>query len=91
MRTKKEISAAIDEFFDLVSYERKLVLFLEIQDGTEEMPGKETYDKIIKHRERVRKQRNYTGVKDDFEWGMINGKLSALRWIMGYDWDFLDT
>jgi hypothetical protein len=27
----------------------------------------------------------------DFEWGMINGKLSALRWVMGSDWDFLDT
>jgi PIN domain len=27
----------------------------------------------------------------DFEWGMINGKLSALNWIMGEDWDMLDT
>jgi hypothetical protein len=27
----------------------------------------------------------------DFEWGMINGKLSALRWVMGEDWDELYT
>jgi len=27
---------------------------------------------------------------DDFEWGMINGKLSALRWVTGDDWDNLD-
>lgn len=26
-----------------------------------------------------------------FEWGMLNGKLSALRWCLGEDWDMLDT
>ncbi|HAK1662080.1 TPA: DUF4935 domain-containing protein [Klebsiella pneumoniae subsp. pneumoniae] len=27
----------------------------------------------------------------DFEWGMINGKLSAIRWMLGEEWDMLDT
>jgi hypothetical protein len=31
------------------------------------------------------------GPWDDFDWGMINGKLSALRWMTGDDWDMLDT
>lgn len=31
------------------------------------------------------------GPWSNFEWGMINGKLSALRWVLGDDWDMLDT
>ena len=35
--------------------------------------------------------RDFLGPWDDFKWGMINGKLSAIRWVLGDEWDMLDT
>lgn len=35
--------------------------------------------------------KNNVGPWTDFEWGMINGKLSAIRWMLGEEWDMLDT
>jgi hypothetical protein len=31
------------------------------------------------------------GPYSKFDSGMINGKLSALRWVLGDEWDMLDT
>ena len=31
------------------------------------------------------------GPWSEFEWGMLTGKLSTIRWVMGDDWDNLDT
>ncbi|PHR19446.1 MAG: hypothetical protein COA41_07130 [Sphingopyxis sp.] len=31
------------------------------------------------------------GPWSDFEWGMLSGKLSTIRWMLGDEWDMLDT
>lgn len=28
---------------------------------------------------------------NEFEWGIMNGKLSALRWMLGANWDMLEV
>jgi hypothetical protein len=35
--------------------------------------------------------RDAVGPWDDWGWGFVHGKLSALRWVLGSEWDFLDT
>ena len=35
--------------------------------------------------------RHNLGPYTDFEWGMLTGKMVALRWVMGCQWDDLDT
>jgi hypothetical protein len=87
-RNWEEIHEAEEEFFDRVWYDRSL--YHEQEEGTdvEEL-------RRIAGPARARIEAKY-GVEnlspyDKFEWGMINGKLSALRWVTGSEWDFLDT
>ncbi|RYG97262.1 MAG: hypothetical protein EON58_10175, partial [Alphaproteobacteria bacterium] len=54
---------------------------------------RETLESALAAGEHTRKEVGLEnlGPWDDFEWGMLNGKLSALRWVIGSEWDFLDT
>jgi hypothetical protein len=91
LRSESEIIAAEQEFFDRVWYERHLVGRMKHESGESPMTP-EIYRMALAAAERVKDER--PGIRpcnDDFEWGMWNGKLSALRWVLGDDWDFLDT
>jgi hypothetical protein len=95
IRSVKQILAAQEEFFDRIWYDRSLV-----GEQADKRNGVKRPKDIIKGMMAARKrvETKYGGkkallnyYKDDFEWGMMNGKLSALRWVLGDDWDFLDT
>jgi hypothetical protein len=61
--------------------------------GARETVQRDVWEGALKSARRVecRYGKKNLGPWDHFEWGMINGKLSALRWVLGDDWDMLDT
>lgn len=92
MRSQSEIVAAEQEFFDRVWYERHLLLRHKYETGEDTRTTPEIHKMALEAAERVRADRpDLHPVQSDFEWGMWNGKLSALRWVLGDEWDFLDT
>jgi hypothetical protein len=83
-----------EEFHDLIWYDRKLMLQRRLKAGKETINPEIKKGMLAAMRRAEKKYgkkklRNY--YEDDFEWGMLNGKLSALRWVLGDDWDMLDT
>lgn len=91
-RTVEEISSAIDEFVDKIWYDRHQSLKHRIETGQETvnadvwLEAQEAASKI-----EAKYPKSELGPHSDFEWGLINGKLSALRWVTGDEWNFLDT
>lgn len=91
IRSQSEIIAAQEEFFDRVWYERHLVHRYKHESGEDPM-REDIYKMALEPAERAKARRpDLRPCEDDFEWGMWNGKLSALRWVLGDEWDFLDT
>lgn len=93
-RRLDEIQQAEKELFDRIWYQRSMSREWRYeksgdQEGVERL-------RQIAGPGRMRVEETFGGAKnlgpyDDFEWGMLNGKLSALRWVLGSEWDFLDT
>ncbi|MGS2776971.1 hypothetical protein ACVBAX_06290 [Robertmurraya sp. GLU-23] len=92
MRTEDIISEVIGELLDKIWHERHLVLKYKVEQGLEEVTP-DIWTGALKAAEKIREKygKENLGPYDDFEWGMLNGKLSALRWIFGDEWDMLDT
>ena len=83
-----------------ISIERgkhKLVTAEEWEKATPKRRQKMTVDTVwARALAAAKKTEDEVGIENlgpwsDFEWGMLNGKLSALRWVTGSEWDFLDT
>ena len=91
-RSKEEVAAVVDELTDKVWYNRHQELKELIEQG-EEKVDPQIWRDALKNAKKIEDKygEDNLGPYDDFEWGMLNGKLSALRWLLGFEWDFLDT
>ncbi|MGO4613343.1 hypothetical protein AB4305_04145 [Nocardia sp. 2YAB30] len=92
-RGLNEILAAEKEMFDKVWYKRSMRYDRELiaEGKTAEL---EKHERVARQgRKRIEETYGLEniGPYDAFELGMLNGKLSALRWVLGDEWDFLDT
>jgi hypothetical protein len=91
IRSVKQILAAENEFFTRVWYGRKMPAKVYREQGTPEdiiqgmLRGKREAEK------RFGKKSLMANMASEWDWGLISGKLSALRWVLGDDWDMLDT
>lgn len=92
IRKIEEIFSAEDEYFDKIWYDRHHLLKYKIMEGKDKV-DKEIWKKAREAAKKIETKypKSELGPHSDFDWGMINGKLSALRWVMGDEWDFLDT
>ncbi len=106
-RTLSEILHAEFELTDKVWYNRHQYAMYQIEKGKikvidskdastanpQKTYTKEIWEGAKKAAKKMEKKygKENLGPWDNFEWGMINGKLSALRWVLGEDWDELYT
>ena len=97
-RTLAQIVEAEAEFFDKVAYVRFVVRAdKECAKFPEDIQG-EKFKEILASRADIEAKYGHDelwraiGPSHDAAWnyGYISGKLAALRWVLGSDWDFLD-
>lgn len=91
-RTLDEVCEAENMFYEKIWLDRHLSLEYRVKQLGKKIDPKIWMDAQKAATELIEKYgEENVGPYSDFEWGMLNGKLSALRWVLGCEWDMLDT
>jgi hypothetical protein len=92
MRSSEEIETALAEIEDKVWYDRHMMLAEPAQTSQLDLWGSQ-FDTAELYAQKMREKygAENLGPYSDFAWGMLCGKLSALRWIEGSEWDDLSS
>jgi hypothetical protein len=91
-RSIEEIAEVANEFCEKIWFDRHMVRREKMASG-KEMCDPEIWKAALASAEKVIAKYGLENLSpySKFDWGMLNGKLSALRWVMGDEWDMLDT
>ena len=92
LRRVSEIMAVEHELFDRLWYGRSEA---SIGDERPEGYSAEIWATAQAAARRIEEQYGGDLLRKDtetqFDWGMLSGKISAIRWVLGAEWDFLDS
>lgn len=90
-RSLDEIRDAEAELYEKVWYDRHQVNMERVRSGEHELTEPLRKGEEAARRIEAARGLDALGPYDDFEWGMLSGKLSALRWVLGDEWDITDS
>lgn len=91
-RKEKELLKELDELFDIVWWNRHMHYRYNIDLGIEAPPTIENWEGVKQMADKMVDKYGIERLElDDFEWGMVNGRLACLRWVLGDEYSNLDT